>query len=66
MDVAYTILKQEKYFRQFRFQFLLAFIGLAVYHRLGGECMGTRRGMGEIVILARYRVHLNIEHENLV
>ena len=51
--------------RQFRLKFSLAFIGQAVYP-VGGEGMGYRREMGEIVILARYKVQFIIEHENLV
>ena len=47
--------------RQFSMQFALAFIGRAVYP-VGGE----GREMGEIVILARFRVHFIIEHENLL
>ena len=57
MFVEYTwILWQEKIFRQFRLQYPLAFIGRAV----GVE------GMGEIIIFARYKVHFNIKHENML
>ena len=44
------ILRQEKNCRLFRLQYSLAFIGREVYS-VGGK------GIGEIVILARYRVH---------
>ena len=53
------MIKQEKNCCQFRLQYPLAFIGQADYE----VCL---EGIGEIVILARYRVHLIIEHENLV
>ena len=60
LDLKYMlILWQEKNCLQFSLQFPLAFIRLAVYP-VGGK------GMGEIVILARYNVHFLIEHENLV
>ena len=58
MDVKYTwILWQEKNC-QFRLQFHLAFLGRAVY-TVGGEGMGYRMGMGEIVILARKQNSIN-------
>ena len=41
-----------------------AFIGRAVYP-VGGKEDGVK-GVGEIVILAPYRVHFVIEHDNLV
>ena len=59
----YKDIMTGEYCRQFRFQFSLAFIGRAVYP-VGG--VKERMGIGEIVNLARYRVHFIIEHENLV
>ena len=59
------MLSHEQNFRQFRIQYPLAFIGRAVYP-VGGKGIRQRIGMGEIVILARYRVFFIIEHKNLV
>ena len=59
MDVEYTwILGQEKNCRQIRLQFPLAFVSRDVYP-VGGQ----RRKLGEIVILARYRVHSIVEQK---
>ena len=47
--------------------FLLSQIVLDYTHYLEGrEGMGKTGKMGEIFILARYRVHFSTEHENLV
>ncbi len=55
----YNIRGQEKNCHQLRLQYSLAFISQPIYP------VG-REGMGEIVILARYRVYFIIEHKNLV
>ena len=51
--------------RQFRLLFPLGFNGLAVYPVGGGE-NEVKEGVGEFVILARYRVHFIIEHRKVV